>query len=170
MASRFMSLIYLLIKAIWDLTINHCLTTRYNHLLNQMFYTILYKLLWKIMFTIIALVRKHYISKGVRKFKQRWKNKNYFVPWGGKISCLKKTEIVCKIECKIEGDKRGATLLSYSDLIFWVIRVGFDILQFFGLNLSNMQTEIVYLFQFSFYNLFKKISFFDVYGSWYLGF
>ena len=73
MASRFMSLIYLLIKAMWDLTINHCLTTRYNHLLNQMFYTILYKLLWKIMFTIIALVRKHYISKGVRKIKQRWK-------------------------------------------------------------------------------------------------
>ena len=78
----------------------------------------------KIWYFFIAFVRTHYISKGVRKFKQRWKNKNYFVPWGGKISCLKKTEIVCKIE----GDKRGATLLSYSDLIFWVIKVGFDIL------------------------------------------
>ena len=77
---------------------------------------------------IYAFIRKHYISKGVRKFKQQWKNKNYFVPWGGKISCLKKTEIVCKIVCKILRDKRGATLLSYSDLIFWAIKVGFDIL------------------------------------------
>ena len=121
MASRFMSLIYLLIKA-----------TRYNHLLNQMFYTILYKLLWKIMFTIIALVRKHYISKGVRKFKQQWKNKNYFVPWGGTISCLKKTEIVRDLVRDLVRDfvrdKRGATLLSYSDLIFWTIKMGVGIL------------------------------------------
>ena len=56
-------------------------------------------------FLVFAFVRKHYISKGVRKFKQRWKNKNYFVPWGGTISCLKKTEIVSKIVGKIVGTK-----------------------------------------------------------------
>ena len=67
---------------------------------------------------IYAFIRKHYISKGVRKFKQSWKNKNYLVPCCGTIFCLKKTEMACKLRVN-EG---GASLLSYSDLIFLAIK------------------------------------------------
>ena len=78
---------------------------------------------------IYAFIRKHYISKGVRKFKQSWKNKNYLVPCCGTIFCLKKTEMACKLRVN-EG---GASLLSYSDLIFLAIKVGVGVLLFFAL-------------------------------------
>ena len=61
--------------------------------------------------------------KGVTNLNSDEKAKK-IVPYGGTIFCLKKTEIVREIA----RDKRGATLFSYSDLIFLAIKMGDDIL------------------------------------------
>ena len=79
----------------------------------------------------IAFVRKHYISKGVRKIKQQWKNKNCFVPWGGTTFCLKKTDLVSKIVRDDSAPNLGSSLRYNNSLNFCAINLKFGIYVFF---------------------------------------
>ena len=84
----------------------------------------------------IAFVRNHNILKGVRKFIQRWKKILFCtLKWDNFSS--EKWKSCVKLCVKLCVNKRATTLLSYSYLIFWAIKIRVDILLFFGLNFSN---------------------------------